>query len=239
MSLVVVLVHTRDVVNVAGVIRSMKNFGLRDLRLVNPHEYAPHRVEGIAHGTADLIKRVRLFESFDAAIADCHLVVGLTARQRTAKRNVVRPRELATDLLAAASDQNVAVVLGREDRGLTNEELDRCHRSVIIPTNPDHPSLNLAQAFTVMAYELFVARGVEPFKAPRRAAPPATVDDLAGVYEAAQEALEAIEFFKTHNPEPIMRSLREVVHRTPMDVREAKLLKAMCLEVVRFVERQR
>ncbi len=238
MSLVVVLVHTRDVVNVAGVIRSMKNFGLRDLRLVNPHEYAPHRVEGIAHGTADLIKRVRLFDDFDSAIADCHLVVGLTARERTVKRNVTRPRDIAPDLLEAASDQTVAVVLGREDRGLTNEELDRCHRSVIIPTNPEHPSLNLAQAFTVMAYELFVARGDVPFKSPRRAAPPASAADLAGVFAAAQEALDAIEFFKTHNPEPIMRSLREVVHRVPMDAREAKLFKAMCLEVARFVERQ-
>ena len=237
MSLVVVLVHTRDVVNVAGVIRSMKNFGLRDLRLVNPHEYAPHRIEGIAHGTADVIKRVRLFDDFDSAIADCSQVVGLTARQRTAKRNVVRPRDVASDLLAAAADQTVAVVLGREDRGLTNEELDRCHRSVIIPTNPDHPSLNLAQAFTVMAYELFVARGVQEFKEPRRAAAPATAADLAGVFDAAQQALETIEFFKTHNPEPIMRTVREVAHRTPIDVREAKLLKAMCLEIVRYIER--
>ena len=162
----------------------------------------------------------------------------MTARERTAKRAVARPREAASELLAAAETGTVAVVLGREDRGLTNEELDRCHRSVIIPTNPDHPSLNIAQAFTVMAYELFVARGPLPFKTPRRTAPPATVEQLSGVFTAAQDALDAIEFFKTRNPDMVMRTVRIVARRTPLDAREAKLLKAMCMEVLRFLERK-
>jgi tRNA (cytidine32/uridine32-2'-O)-methyltransferase len=237
-SLVVVLVHTQDLVNIAGVVRSMKNFGLRDLRLVGPEEYEPRRIEGIAHNTADVLRRVRIFDDFESAVADCTLVAGMTARERTAKRAVARPREAASELLAAAEMGTVAVVLGREDRGLTNEELDRCHRSVIIPTNPDHPSLNIAQAFTVMAYELFVARGPLPFKTPRRTAPSATVEQVSGVFAAAQEALDAIEFFKTRNPAPIMRTVREVVHRASLDAREAKLVTAMCIEVVRFLERK-
>ncbi len=238
MSLVVVLVHTQDIVNIAGVVRSMKNFGLRDLRLVCPEEYEPRRIEGIAHKTADLLKRVRVFDDFEAAIADCTLVVGMTARERTAKHNVVRPRDIAAALLEEEAAGTAAIVLGREDRGLTNQELDRCHRSVIVPTNPDHPSLNLAQAFTVMAYELFVARGAQPFKAPRRQAGPATADQLAEVFEAAQASLDAVEFFKTRNPDPIMRTVRAVVHRASLDAREAKLVKAMCIEVVRFFERK-
>jgi TrmH family RNA methyltransferase len=237
-SLVVVLVHTQDIVNIAGVVRSMKNFGLRDLRLVRPEEYEPRRIEGIAHKTADLLKRVRVFDDFEAAIADCTLVVGMTARERTAKRTVVRPRDIAPVLLEEAASGTAAIVLGREDRGLTNDELDRCHRSVIIATNPAHPSLNLAQAFTVMAYEVFVARGAQPFKSPRREAAPATADQLAEVFDAAQASLDAVEFFKTRNPEPVMRTLREVVHRASLDAREAKLFKAMCLEVVRFLERK-
>lgn len=238
MSLVVVLVHTQDLVNIAGVVRSMKNFGLRELRLVDPVEYEPRRIEGIAHNTADVLRRVRVYDDFESAVADCTLVAGMTARERTAKRNVGRPREVAAELLAAAATGTVAVVLGREDRGLTNAELDRCHRSIIIPTNPEHSSLNLAHAFTVMAYELFVARGPQPFKAPRRAAAPATVEQLSGVFDAAAQALDAIEFFKTRNPEPIIRTVREVVHRAALDAREAKLLTAMCVEVVRFLERK-
>jgi len=237
-SLVVVLVETQDLVNIAGVVRAMKNFGLRDLRLVRPQEYEPRRIEGIAHKTGDVLKRVTIFDDFEAAVADCTLVAGLTARQRTAKRNVTRPREVAAELIAAADGGAVAVVLGREDRGLTNEQLDRCHRSVVIPTNPDHPSLNLAQAFTVMAYELFVRRGAQPFKAPRREAPPATAEQLEGLFAAAGETLEAIEFFKTRNPEPIVRTVRDVTHRASLDAREAKLIQAMCMEVLRFLERR-
>jgi len=236
-SLVVVLVETQDLVNIAGVVRAMKNFGLRDLRLVRPQEYEPRRVEGIAHKTGDVLKRVAIFDAFEAAVADCTLIAGLTARQRTAKRSVTRPREAAAELLSAAAAGTVAVVLGREDRGLTNEQLDRCHRSIVIPTNPDHPSLNLAQAFTVMAYELFVARGEQPFKTPRRDAPPATAGQLEGLFVAAGETLEAIEFFKTRNPEPIVRTVREVTHRASLDAREAKLVQAMCMEVLRFLER--
>jgi len=237
-SIVVVLVGTRDIVNIAGVVRSMKNFGLRDLRLVDPVEYEPRRIEGIAHKTGDLLKRVKLFDDFDGAIADCALVVGLTARQRTAKRNVRRPREAVGELLAAAESGVVAIVLGREDRGLTNAELDRCHRSIVIPTNPGHSSLNLAQAFTVMAYELFMAKGVPVFKTPRREAPQASAEQLEEVFGAARDTLSAIEFFKTRNPEPIMRTIREMAHRVPLDAREAKLVKAMCIEVLRFLERK-
>ncbi|MBE0592480.1 MAG: TrmJ/YjtD family RNA methyltransferase [Gemmatimonadales bacterium] len=237
MSLVVVLVETQDLVNIAGVVRVMKNFGLRDLRLVCPQEYEPRRIEGVAHKTGDVLKRVAIFENFESAVADCILIAGLTARERTAKRNVVRPREAASELVAAADAGTVAVVLGREDRGLTNDQLDRCHRSIIIPTNPDHPSLNLAQAFTVMAYELFLTRGEQPFKVPRRDAPPATGDQLESLFTAARETLEAIEFFKTGNPEPIVRTVREVTHRASLDAREAKLIQAMCMEVLRFLER--
>ena len=238
MSLVVVLVEPQDLVNIAGVVRSMKNFGLRDLRLVQPLEYEPRRIEGIAHKTGDVLRRVGVFGDFEAAVADCTLIAGLTARERTAKRNATRPREVAAELAAEAELGTVAVVLGREDRGLTNEQLDRCHRSIIIPTNPDHRSLNLAQAFTVMAYELFLTRGEQPFKPPRRTAAPATGEQLAEVFVAAQEALDAIEFFKTRNPDPIMRTVRDAIHRASLDAREAKLVQAMCMEVVRFLERR-
>jgi TrmH family RNA methyltransferase len=237
LSLVVVLVETQDLVNIAGVVRSMKNFGLRDLRLVRPLEYEPRRVEGIAHKTGDLLRRVVVFDDFEAAVADCTLVAGLTARERTAKRTVARPRDAAAELADAAETGTVALVLGREDRGLTNEQLDRCHHSVVIPTNPEHRSLNLAQAFTVMAYELFLTRGEQPFKAPRRTAAPATAEHLESLFAAAQEALDAVEFFKSRNPEPIMRTVRDAVHRASLDAREAKLVQAMCLEVVRFLER--
>ncbi|MBI3081582.1 MAG: TrmJ/YjtD family RNA methyltransferase, partial [Gemmatimonadetes bacterium] len=226
MSLVIVLHRPQDLVNIASVIRIMKNFGLRDLRLVAPAEYDAYRVEGIAHQTGDVLKRVQVFEALDPALAGCHHVVGFTARQRSAKRNAQRPREAAGELLAMSEATLVALVFGPEDQGLTNDELDRCHRIVTIPTSAEYPSLNLAQAVAVMAYELFLARGTPPLKPPRRAAEPARQEQLERLFEDARAALEAIDFFKTRRPEAIMRTVREVIHRTPFDAREVELARA-------------
>ena len=238
MPLVVVLHRPQDLVNIASVIRVMKNFALRDLRLVAPAEYDAFRVEGIAHKTGDVLKRVVVFDALDQALADCHHVVGFTARQRSAKRNAQRPREAAGEVLAVSEATLVALVFGPEDRGLTNDELDRCHRIVTIPTSADYASLNLAQAVAVMAYELFLAGGTPPFKSPRRSADPATQEQLERLFADVRNALEAIDFFKTRNPELIMRTVREVLHRTPLDAREVELARAMCIEAAKRVRRE-
>jgi TrmH family RNA methyltransferase len=236
-SVVVVLQRTQDLVNIASVVRVMKNFAFRDLRLVQPREYDAHRIEGIAHNTGDLLQRVQTFDDLDAALADCTLVVGLTARQRSAKRNALRPREAAPEILSRAKRKPVAILLGPEDKGLTNDELDRCHRTVTIPTNPSYASLNLAQAFTVMAYELFTAEPVAPLKTPRRAAPAATQEQLEHLFTDVASALGAIDFFKTRQRASVLRTVREVAHRVPVDGREVSLIRAMSIEVVRYLER--
>src|SRR5881296_2361943 len=180
MSVVVVLHEPQDLVNIAHVVRALKNFGLRDLRLVNPREYDAYRVAGIAHQTQDVLARVAQLGRLEDALADCVHVVGFTARGRTAKRNLQRPREAAGEILGQAEAGPTALLFGREDKGLPNEALDLCHRVVTIPTSPAYPSLNLAHAVVLMLYELALAQGVgdRRFKATRREGPPATVDDL-------------------------------------------------------------
>src|SRR5438128_2524483 len=155
----VVLHEPQDLVNIAHVVRALKNFGFRDLRLVSPREYDPYRVEGIAHQTQDVVARVARFDRLEEALLDCLHVVGFTARGRTAKRNLQRPRDAAREILTRAEAGPVALLFGREDKGLPNEALDRCHRVVTIPTNPAYPSLNLAHAVVLMLYELALARG--------------------------------------------------------------------------------
>lgn len=235
----VVLDHPQDLVNIAHVVRVMKNFALRDLRLVDPVEYDAYRVEGIAHQTQDVLARVRTFDTLGDALADCIHVVGFTARGRTAKRNLQRPREAAGEILAVARGGPVALLFGREDKGLSNEALDRCHRVVTIPSEPAYPSLNLAHAVVIMLYELALARGAgeRPFKAPRRRAPAARADEIERLFVDLERALKAIDFFKTRNAAGVMRTVREVTHRTPLDAREAKLLRAMAIEVVKHGER--
>ncbi|HET7233366.1 MAG TPA: TrmJ/YjtD family RNA methyltransferase [Longimicrobium sp.] len=243
--IVVVLWQTQDHVNIAGTIRAMKNFGLTRLRLVSPALWDPWRIEGIAHDTQDVVERAELFVTLESALADCSYVVGMTARERRAKRAVTRPRDIASDLLArgtAATEQGtgpVALLFGREDKGLSNEALDLCHRTCIIPTNPAHASLNLAQAVLLMAYELWMtAAGQEQgFKPPRRDAPPPTVEFLEVVFAEAERALWAIDFFKTRNTESVMRTLRELVRRADVDHREAGFLRAISIEVVKYLKR--
>jgi len=238
--IVVVLHEPQDLVNIAHVVRAMKNFGFRDLRLVTPREYDAYRIEGIAHQTHDVVARVARFDRLDEALADCVHVIGFTARGRTAKRNLQRPREAAAEILAQAGAGPVALLFGREDKGLPNDALDRCHRVVTIPTSPGYPSLNLAHAVVLMLYELALARGDEarPFKTPRRpGGAPATSQDLERLFGEAEAALRVVDFFKTRQAEGVMRTVREVIHRTPLDEREAKLLRAMAIEVVKYGER--
>ena len=239
--IVIVLHEPQDLVNIAHVVRGMKNFGMRDLRLVNPREYEAYRIEGIAHQTQDVLARVRTYPSLADALADCVHVVGFTARGRTAKRNLQRPRDAAIEVMSLAEGGGgpVALLFGREDKGLSNEDLDRCHRVVTIPSDPAYASLNLAHAVIIMLYELALARGAEsrPFKAPRRSAEPADVAELERLFMDVARALQAIEFFKTRNQAGVMRTMREIAHRAPLDAREIKLLRAMAIEVTKYGER--
>jgi tRNA/rRNA methyltransferase/tRNA (cytidine32/uridine32-2'-O)-methyltransferase len=241
---VVVLWQTQDYVNIAGTVRAMKNFGLSRLRLIQPATWDPWRIEGIAHGTHDLVERTELHDSLESALGDCSYVVGMTARSRRAKRAVARPRDLAPDLLvrAAASVAGeggpVALLYGREDHGLSNEALDMCHRTCIIPTS-EHSSLNLAQAVLVMAYETWMAAEgtAQAFRAPRRDAPPADVAALERLFDDTERALWAVDFFKARQTETVMRTVRELVRRADPDMREAGFLRAIFIEVVKYVRR--
>ena len=239
MSLVVVLHEPQDLVNIAHVVRALKNFGFRDLRLVAPREFDAYRIQGIAHQTQDVVARIAVHETLDAALADCVHVVGFTARGRTAKRNVQRPRDAAAEIAALWESGPVAVLFGREDKGLSNEALDRCHRLVTIPSDPAYPSLNLGHAVVLMLYEMALVRDQSslPFKAPRRQAGPAPVEQIERLFGDIGAALAAIDFFKTREAEHVLRTVREIIHRTPLDEREVKLLRAMAIEVVKYSER--
>jgi TrmH family RNA methyltransferase len=235
-----VLVSPQDLVNVASVVRLAKNFGIDTVRVVNPEvELDPYRIEGIAHNTADLVARMTLHGSLEAALADCVFAAVLTGRERAAKRSVRRPRDAAAELVRHAAEGRVALVAGREDSGLTNDELDRCDLLVTISTDPAHSSLNLAQAVAIMAYEIWLARGGDrlPFKPPRRKAPAAPHALLETLFADWERALWAIDFFKTRQPEHVMRSFREIMFRAALDAREASLLRAMGIEVARFLAR--
>ena len=237
---VLVLVAPQDIVNIASAVRIAKNFGITELRLVNPEIFDAYRIEGIAHNTADLVERIEIVDSLEEALRDCTFSAVLTGRERAAKRRILRPRDAAAEVVARSAAGRVAIVAGREDSGLTNEELDRCSLLVTISTDPTYTSLNIAQAVAIMCHEVWVARGGDaiPFKPPRHEAEPATGDQLEKLFANWAGALWAIEFFKTRRTEMVMRSFREILHRAELDGREASLIRAMGIEIRRFMERK-
>jgi TrmH family RNA methyltransferase len=235
-----VLVEPQDQVNIAATVRAMKNMGVSRLRLVNPAEYDVIRLAGIAHDTDEIIAAIAHFATLEEACADCVRVVGFTARHRSAKREIISPEVAAGQLLAYAHSGPVALVFGREDRGLSNEQLDLAHSVVRIPTT-DHASLNLAQAVLIGLYEvhLAVADATRELLPPRKDAPPASSLQYENLFGSAEQALEEIDFFKTRYREHVMRTVRSLAYRAAPDAREIDFVRAMAIEVIRTLERVR
>lgn len=234
-----VLVEPQDIVNIASAVRIAKNFALDRIRLVRPRVYDAYRIEGIAHNTADVLERLELHDDLPSALEDCVYSIALTARERAAKRRTLTPWDAARELIERCAEGPAAMVAGREDKGLTNAELDQCHSLAVIPTDPSYRSLNLAQAVAIMSYEMWRARiaGQVVRKPPRRSAESATAGQLERLFSDWERALWAIDFFKTRQPDSVMRSFREVVYRAALDGREAALVRAMGIEVRRYLER--
>lgn len=234
----VVLYEPQDHINIAATIRAMKNMGVSQLRLVRPVEWDPWRIEGIAHGTKDLIEKIETYPDVEDAVADSIRVFAFTARRRAAKFRIIEPKQAAVELLQHARQGPVSILFGREDTGLPNDVVERAHAVVTIPTT-DHASINLAQAVLIALYELHLAAGDATRVLPpaRKEAPPPTADELELFYEDAAKALERIQFFKTRYAEHILRSLRAMITRADPDARELMLLRAIFIEVVRYIDR--
>jgi TrmH family RNA methyltransferase len=239
---IVVLHETQDIVNLAGSVRAMLNMGFWRLRLVQPALFDAYRIAGIAHGSENLLERVEFFDDLPSALADVGYAVGTTARGRTPAFVWQHPREAAPELirLAATGAAPIALVFGREDKGLTSDQLDHCDRVITVPTSPKRSSLNLAQAVLLVCYELWLAGpgGEQKLPKPRKYAPPATPAELDVVFQDIETGLSAIDFFKKRDPPAIMRTMRAILRRAHVSTREAKLVRAMFIEVRKVLERK-
>ncbi len=236
----IVLHEPQDLVNIAAAVRAMANMGLRRLIVVNPAEFDPWRITGIAHRTEHIVESVQQAGSLEEALADATYVVGTSARPRTAQRNYRRPRDLAPRILRRAREGNVAIVFGREDRGLSNEALDRCDEVAVIPTAQEYSSLNLAQAVLLIAYEIFLAGAGEAESLPvgKRSLGPATHAEMEEMFGALEQGLDRVDFFKARKAESVMRTIRTVFGRTTLDAHEARLIRSMGYEVRNRIDRE-
>lgn len=235
MNVRIVLVGTTHPGNIGATARAMKNMGLRDLALVRP-KYFPHEdATGRASGAEDLLENADVFDSLDDAIADCNFVAGTSARARTIGWPTMAPRECAERILSEAQKGRPAIVFGPEKSGLTNEDLDRCHTLLRIPTDPEFSSLNLAMAVQVLSYELRIASLAEtPGDSGHDShVPRATAGELEHYYAHLERVLLDTGFLDPENPRQLMRRLRRLFARAEPDQNEVNILRGILSAVER------
>ena len=237
----IVLVNTSHPGNIGGVARAMKNMGLSKLVLVEPQEFPSDKADARSSGAVDLLENALVVNSLPEAVAGCGLVVGTSARSRHIPWPLMTPRQTATQTLQEAPQHEVALVFGREDRGLTNEELHQCNFHMHIPTNEDFSSLNLAAAVQVIAYELRVgaiamqetkeAGAEEAVEKPQWGTDwdieLASNDELERLFAHMQQTLVDIEFLDPENPRQLMPRLRRLYLRARPDKVETNVLRGI------------
>jgi TrmH family RNA methyltransferase len=224
----IVLVETSHPGNIGAAARAMKTMGLAHLALVRPRDYPCAEASARASGADDVLAQAAVCDSLEEAIADCHLVLGTSARLRSLKWPQLNPRETADQVLKEAGQARVAIVFGRERVGLTNEELALCHYLVNIPSNPDYSSLNLAAAVQIICYELMMqgggAKGVE---AEELGESPVDQDEMERLYGHFESALIELDFLDPDNPKHLMRRLRRLYNRVRLTQNEVNILRGI------------
>ena len=224
----VVMIETSHPGNIGAAARAMKTMCLSDLVLVNPKHFPDADATARASGADDILARATVTHTLDEAIADCHLVVGASARIRHLEWSELGPRAGAERLIEAAGQGPVAVLFGREHSGLTNTELERCQHLLHIPSNPQYSSLNIAAAIQVMCYELYSqALGGQSIESPAADDRPATASEFQGFFEHFTATLEQIDFLQAKQSTRLLRRLRRLYDRAGLNRTEVNILRGI------------
>lgn len=227
LQLSIVLVEPQGALNIGSVCRAMLNFGFTDLRLVNPQvDHLSREARLMAVKAATVLENARVFQSLEEALAGCLLSFGTTRRFGRYREGMLHPDEAADQLLPVAQGGSVALVFGREDRGLFTSELDLCQHFITIPTDENLPSMNLAQAVSLCLYEVSRAKG--------RAAGCthgrknfASSENLESMYQHMRQSLLNIGYLDPQNPDHILRSFRRIFGRSGLNDREVRILRGL------------
>ena len=228
----IVLVDAKHPGNVGASARAMKNMGLGSLVLVRPSSHPDPEAAARAAGAADVLGSARIAGTVDDAIGDCGLVIGTTARERSANFRVLDARAAAAEIAAASRTHPVAVLFGGERNGLANDELERCDALLRIPADAGYGSLNLAQAVQVVCYEVRLAladRGGGDAGAP----PPATADERRALDLHLERVMRASGFMHDANADQLGARLRRLVARARPDAGEVRILRGWLAAIER------
>jgi tRNA/rRNA methyltransferase len=226
MPLRVVLSHPSHPGNIGAAARAMKTMGYTDLAIVAPRHFPDPDATAMSAGAADVLAAARVFDSLEAALADCTLAAGFSARGRELSHPPLALRGAAPALAAAAADGTVALVFGNETSGLSNAELALCQRFVCIPSNPAYGSLNLAAAVQVACYELATTAAAHVAPA-AGAGTAATGEDIAGLFQHLEAGAIASGFLDPARPGRFMERMRRLFARSGLEREEVKLIRGL------------
>ena len=228
----IVLVNTSHPGNIGAAARAMKNMGLSRLTLVDPEDYPSLEAISRSVGAVDLLDNARVVKDLKQAISGCVWVAGTSARLRTIEWPILDPRECVQHSLDHIEQGDIAIVFGRENSGLTNEEMEMCNALLHIPTNPDFSSLNVAAAVQIVCYEYrlaLIGNMVKKQKGKKhRYDALANSTQLDGMYAHLHDSLDYLGFFGTNNPDIVMRRLKGLFNRAGTTQRELSIIRGIC-----------
>ena len=237
----IVMVNTTHPGNIGAAARAMKNMGLGKLVLVEPKEYPSDKAVWRAAGALDVLDKAEIVGDLSAAIKNCQLVIGTSARERRIPWPLLTPKECGDKVVEEAQHHEIAIVFGREDRGLTNEELQKCNFHVNIPGNPEYPVLNIAAAIQVVCYEIrmsFLNFGADkPLHFDDWDMPPAKQQDVDYYFSHLEETLEKLGFYDPGNPRQTITRLRRLYGRIRLDEMELSIMRGMLTSIQNYIHR--
>lgn len=224
--------HTSHPGNIGAAARAMKTMGLSDLCLVQPKSFPDAQATAMAAHADDILQNAAVVDCLQAALADCHVVIGTSARQQRSLAQDVFDSRRCGELVAekVALNQKIALVFGCERSGLSNDELAYCQHLVYIPGNPDYSSLNVAAAVQLLAYECRMAinqQGGQPLRDSTLSQDIVTSGDMQGYYQQLQNMMVASGFLDPGEPKHLMQRLRGLYGRTTLTRSELNILRGM------------
>jgi tRNA/rRNA methyltransferase len=226
-NLSVVLVEPQGPLNIGAACRAMMNFGFSDLRLVNPQvDHLVDDARRMAVKATPVLEMASLYSNLETALEDCHFALGTTRRFGKYREDFLHPDESAELVVPLTDKGRVALVFGREDKGLHTAELDLCQRLITIPTDDVLPSMNLAQSITICLYEISraVARKRHMTSGRKNLA---TGKCLERMFSHMRETLVRIGYLDPQNPDHILRTFRRIFGRAGLNDREVRVLRGL------------
>lgn len=224
----IILVEPQSPGNVGMVCRAMKNMGFSRLRLVNPCPIDHPEALKFAVSARDLLEKAEIHSSLEEALADISLSVATTRRHGKYRQEIWSPGEIAAKIAVDGGTNRAGLVFGREDSGLTTEEVALCRWQATIPTSAEYGSLNLSQSVLIFCYELFGVL-MPPVETERRERAPG--EALESMYDQMEKVLQKIGFLNPENPAHLMRSFRRIYSRAELDSREVAIIRGMLSQV--------